>query len=186
MWENRLMRTIPVTLLLLAAGAVVTACAKSSAPKEGAPAPAFTLNTQEGKPIALSDLRGQWVVLYFYPKDFTSGCTIEAHEFQEDLKEYEKRDAVVLGVSVQSEGSHKDFCAKEGLNFKLLADVDRKVSQAYGSLMGYKGLSLSARNTFVIDPHGVIRRAFLKVRPSGHSREVLAALDDLRKPGASK
>lgn len=164
--------------LLLAAS--VAFAAPTPPPAVGTRAPALTLRSQEGRTTNLSDFRGKWVVLYFYPKDFTRGCTIEAHEFQSDLSQYRKRGAVVLGVSVQPAGSHKEFCAKEGLAFKLLADVDHKASEAYGSLAEYHGEPLSARNTFLIDPKGVIRRSFIRVDPSGHSKRVLAALDELR------
>ncbi len=148
-------------------------------PKVGAPAPDFNLTSNEGKPVTLKDYRGKWVVLYFYPKDFTSGCTIEAHNFQRDLAKYEKANAVILGVSVDTAGSHKEFCAKEGLSFKLLADVGAKVSAVYDSVMEYQGSTLSARNTFLIDPNGNIARAFMNVKPQPHSEEVLAALGEL-------
>jgi len=121
------------------------------------------------------------VVLYFYPKDFTQGCTIEAHNFQEDLSAFKKKKVVILGVSVQSAESHKSFCEKEHLNFKLLADADHAVSGLYGSVMEHNGKILSARNTFIIGPDGVIRREFIKVDPSNHSKEVLAALGELQK-----
>jgi peroxiredoxin Q/BCP len=121
------------------------------------------------------------VVLYFYPKDFTSGCTLEAHNFQRDLDKYKKLKAVILGVSVDTAESHKSFCTKEGLNFKLLADTDAKVSEQYGSVMDYKGMKLSARNTFIIDPQGKIAKVFVKVNPAVHSEEVLAALAELKK-----
>src|SRR6202795_930978 len=118
----------------------------------GSQAPQFMLKSQDGTPVSLQDFRGKWVVLYFYPKDFTSGCTLEAHNFQRDLAEYEKKHAVIVGVSVQDEDSHQSFCAKEGLNFKLLADPDAKVSTEYGSVMDYKGAKMAARNTFLINP----------------------------------
>src|SRR5881396_1298906 len=108
-------------------------------PAAGTAAPDFSLKTGDGSQVGLKDYRGKWVVLYFYPKDFTSGCTMEAKNFQRDLAKYEQSGAVVLGVSVDSAQSHKDFCAKEGLNFKLLADPDAKVSAQYGSTMDYKG-----------------------------------------------
>jgi peroxiredoxin Q/BCP len=152
-----------------------------SVPKEGSPAPEFSLPTNEGKQAGLKDFRGKWVVLYFYPKDFTSGCTIEARNFQKDLSRYEKIGAVILGVSVDTVDSHKDFCAKEGLNFKLLSDSDASVSTAYGSVMDYNGAKLSARNTFLIDPDGKIAKTFIKVKPDVHSEEVLVALSDLQK-----
>jgi peroxiredoxin Q/BCP len=91
-------------------------------PAVGSPAPDFSLTTNEGKPASLKDYRGKWVVLYFYPKDFTSGCTLEARNFQQDLAKYEKLNAVILGVSVDTAESHKEFCAKEELSFKLLSD----------------------------------------------------------------
>lgn len=150
-------------------------------PSVGSDAPDFALTTNEGKPASLKDFRGQWVVLYFYPKDFTSGCTLEARNFQRDLAQYKEKNAVVLGVSVDTAESHKEFCAKEGLNFKLLADTDTKVSESYGSVMEYNGMKLSARNTFIIDPKGKVAQVFIKVNPSKHSEEVLAALAALQK-----
>ena len=150
-------------------------------PAAGTAAPTFKLVTNEGKEASLSDFKGKWVVLYFYPKDFTSGCTLEAHNFQRDLAKYKKAKAVILGVSVDTAESHKSFCAKEGLNFKLLSDVDAKVSEQYGSVMDYQGMKLSARNTFIIDPHGKIAKVFVKVNPASHSEEVLAALATLQK-----
>src|SRR6185295_14766410 len=122
-------------------------------PAAGVAAPAFKLVSNEGKETSLSKYKGKWVVLYFYPKDFTSGCTLEAHNFQRDLDKYKAMKAVILGVSVDTAESHQSFCTKEGLNFKLLADTDAKVSEEYGSVMDYKGQKLSARNTFIIDPH---------------------------------
>jgi peroxiredoxin Q/BCP len=150
-------------------------------PSAGTIAPGFKLMSNEAKEISLSKYKGKWVVLYFYPKDFTSGCTLEAHNFQRDLDKYKKLHAVILGVSVDTAESHKSFCTKEGLNFRLLADTDAKVSEEYGSVMDYKGTKLSARNTFIINPKGKIARVFVKVNPAGHSDEVLAALAELRK-----
>src|SRR5689334_3347532 len=151
-------------------------------PEIGKPAPEFKLMSQEGKTVQLKDYRGKWVVLYFYPKDFTSGCTLEAHNFQRDLEKYTALNTVILGVSVDTAESHKSFCAKEGLNFKLLSDPDAKVSAQYGSVMDYNGSKYSARNTFIIDPKGNIAKVFEKVGPAGHSEEVLAALAELQKP----
>ena len=156
-------------------------CAVTEVPSEGTQAPTFKLISNEGKQTNLSKYKGKWVVLYFYPKDFTSGCTLEAHNFQRDLAKYKAAHAVILGVSVDTADSHKSFCAKEGLNFKLLADTDAKVSEQYGSVMDYQGHKLSARNTFIIDPHGKIVKVFVKVSPAGHSDEVLAALAELQK-----
>ena len=168
-------------LLVVTAIAVKPFSLPGEVPAPGTVAPTFKLVTNEGKPADLSKFHGKWVVLYFYPKDFTSGCTLEAHNFQRDLDKYKKLHAVILGVSVDTAESHKSFCAKEGLNFKLLADTDAKVSEMYGSVMEYNGAKLSARNTFIIDPQGKIVRVFTKVSPAGHSEEVLAALATLQK-----
>jgi peroxiredoxin Q/BCP len=157
------------------------AAADAVAPAVGAMAPDFSLTSNEGHPASLKDFRGKWVVLYFYPKDFTSGCTLEAKNFQTDLAKYEKANAVIVGVSVDTAESHKSFCAKEGLSFKLLSDPDAQVSTQYGSVMEYNGAKLSARNTFLVDPDGKIAKVFMGVKPSGHSEEVLASLDSLQK-----
>src|SRR5277367_1802963 len=157
-----------------------TARADSKAPEVGTAAPDFTLNSQEGKPVSLHDFKGKWVVLYFYPKDFTSGCTVEAHNSQRDLAQYEQKHAVIIGVSVQDEDSHQKFCTKEGLNFKLLADTKHEVSEQYDSVMNLGVAKLSSRHTFLIDPDGVVRKVYLDVKPDQHSTEVLAALTELQ------
>ena len=154
---------------------------RSSAPAEGSAAPGFTLPSQEGSSVALKDYRGKWVVLYFYPKDETPGCTREAHNFQRDQAQYAQNNAVVLGVSVDSVDSHKKFCTQEGLNFKLLADTSGEVAKEYGSLTNVGLVKFAARHTFVIDPAGNIARVYTKVDPVRHSDEVLAALDQLQK-----
>ncbi len=170
-------------IVLLIGFAVVRAMGTGKkAPSSGTPAPDFTLNSQDGKPLSLRDLRGKWVVLYFYPKDFTSGCTIEAHNFQRDLLQYEQKNAVILGVSVQDEVTHQKFCAKEGLSFKLLADTNYAVSSSYDSLVNLGVAKLSARHTFLIDPAGVVRKTYLKVNAEKHSAEVLADLSQLQPP----
>ena len=172
---------LAVVIVLLLAVAVVRAMRTGQrAPASGAPAPDFTLNSQDGKPLALHDLRGKWVVLYFYPKDFTSGCTREAHNFQRDLAQYEQKNAVILGVSVQDETTHQKFCAKEGLSFKLLADTKFEVSSTYDSLVNLGVAKLSARHTFLIDPAGVVRKTYLSVNADKHSAEVLADLAQLQ------
>jgi peroxiredoxin Q/BCP len=141
------------------------------------PAPSFTLptNTGDGE-VSLGDYKGQWVVAYFYPADFTPGCTLEARRFQEDLPKYRDRNAQVLGISADDVQSHSEFCDSEGLKFPLLADTDGSVSKAYGSWLGIR----SVRHTFVIDPEGVMRSAFTGVNPILHSKEVLATLDRLQ------
>jgi thioredoxin-dependent peroxiredoxin len=176
-------RTLPALLLSLVALAPVWAAdapAAAATPAVGAPAPDFSLTSNEGTPTSLKDYRGKWVVLYFYPKDFTSGCTLQAKNFQRDLAKYEAAKAVVLGVSVDDAESHKSFCAKEGLAFKLLADTGGKVSAQYSSTMVHDGATYSARNTFLIDPQGKIAKVWTGVKPSGHSEEVLSALAGLK------
>ncbi|QIR40144.1 peroxiredoxin [Tolypothrix sp. PCC 7910] len=141
------------------------------------PAPEFTLPTNTGKGnISLSDLRGKWVVLYFYPKDFTSGCTIEARRFQQDLPKYLAQNTQIIGVSADDVDSHTEFCDSEGLKFPLLADTTGAVSRAYGSWIGY----VSMRHSFIIDPDGILRETFVKVNPNIHSAEVLARLEELQ------
>jgi thioredoxin-dependent peroxiredoxin len=167
--------SLAFSILLLFALFAVAADAPQP-PTAGSPAPAFTLPSQDGAQVALDQFKGKWVVLYFYPKDFTSGCTVEAHNFQRDIDKYSQKNAVIVGVSVDNVDSHKSFCTKEGLNFKLLADPDHSVVQKYGSVMEYNGNAMAARNTFLIDPNGVIKKVYLKVSPQGHSEEVLADL----------
>ena len=150
-------------------------------PVAGSPAIDFSLISGEGKATTLKDFKGKWVVLYFYPKDFTGGCTIEAHNFERDLAKYSQLNAAVLGVSVDSPESHKEFCAKEQLTFKLLSDPAAKVSTQYGSVMEYEGAKMSARNTFLIAPDGKIAKVYTKVNPTVHSEEVLAALESSRR-----
>ena len=184
------MKVISMVLGVLFAFAVAvagsSASAASSGPTVGTAAPDFTLNSQENKPVSLHDFKGKWVVLYFYPKDFTSGCTVEAHNFQRDLAQYEKKNAVIVGVSVQDEDSHQKFCTKEGLSFKLLADTKQEVSGQYDSIMAHNDAKLSARHTFLIDPQGKVQKIWLEVKPDKHSEEVLTALTELQGATASK
>lgn len=141
------------------------------------PAPLFTLPTNTGMgSVSLKDLRGKWVVAYFYPKDFTSGCTLEARRFQQDLPKYLAKNTQILGISADSVDSHAEFCDSEGLKFPLLADEDGVVSKAYGSWMGF----VSLRHSFLIDPEGILRDRFVKVNPSVHSSEVLTRLNELQ------
>jgi len=154
---------------------------KSPQPQVGQPAPDFSLPSVEGRPVSLKDYKGKWVVLYFYPKDFTSGCTLEARNFQRDLAKYQNQSAIILGVSADTTQSHKDFCAKEGLNFKVLADPELKAITQYGSAMEYNGMKMAARNTFLINPEGKIAKVYTGVNPAVHSDEVLKDLAALKK-----
>ena len=153
--------------------------AGDKAPAVGSAAPDFTLNSQDGKPVSLHDYKGKWVVLYFYPKDMTSGCTIEAHNFQKDLAKFDAKNAVILGVSMQDQKSHQEFCAKESLTFKLLADTKSDVSEKYDSVMNFGVTKLSSRHTFLIDPYGVVRKVWTSVDVKTHSDDVLRAIEQL-------
>jgi len=175
-----------ITLIVILLGIIgivprILSSSRVPAPTPGSAAPGFTLPSQQGTPVSLKDYRGSWIVLYFYPRDQTPGCTREARNFQADESKYAERHAVILGVSVDSVDSHKKFCAKEGLNFKLLADSDGTVSQAYGSLTNLGVVKFAARHTFLIDPTGKVAKAYTTVDPAHHSEEVLAALDQLQK-----
>jgi peroxiredoxin Q/BCP len=175
---------IPLFFVLAAAvvAAVATVAVRAAGdndqvlPAVGQVAPTFTLPSQDGTQISLESFRGKWVVLYFYPKDMTPGCTIEAHNFQRDLAQYEAANAVILGVSVDTPESHQQFCTKEGLTFRLLADSEHKVVEAYGSLGHFATFTIANRNTFLIDPTGKIAMVWTKVQVQHHSEEVLAAL----------
>jgi peroxiredoxin Q/BCP len=170
---------ILIVLVILGVGAAIVLTNRASAataPQQGQVAPDFTLPSQDSPAVSLKDFRGKWVVLYFYPKDGTHGCTIEAHNFQRDLPKFEAANAVILGVSVDDAGSHQSFCTKEGLTFKLLADTDKTVSREYGSVMNLMVTKIASRNTFLIDPQGRIAKAWIGVEPNHHSEEVLAAL----------
>ena len=173
-------RLTALPFILMLATLLVVAADKPQMPAVGSKAPAFTLPSQEGAQVSLDQFKGKWVVLYFYPKDFTSGCTVEAHNFQRDLDKFTRQKAVILGVSVDTVDSHKSFCTKEGLNFKLLADPDHSTVAKYDSVMQYNGMTLAERNTFLIDPKGVVRKVYTKVNPDGHSEQVLADLQKLQ------
>lgn len=144
----------------------------------GAQAPHFTLPSQENQPVSLSDYRGKWVVLYFYPKDQTAGCTLEAHNFQSDLTKYEALNAVVLGVSLDTVQSHKTFCTKDSLTFKLLADPDHVAIDAYGvPILSFGPMRFAERTTFLISPTGTIVKEWSVKNIQSHSADVLATIE---------
>jgi thioredoxin-dependent peroxiredoxin len=174
-----------VVVVGLAAFAVRSFAAddNSPMPQVGQQAPTFTLPSQDGTQISLDSFKGKWVVLYFYPKDMTSGCTKEAHNFQADQEKYTKENAVILGVSVDSTDSHKQFCTKENLTFRLLSDPSKGVVKAYGSLGSFGPVEIAKRNTFLIDPNGKIVKVWTGVDPSKHSEEVLAELATVESKG---
>src|ERR1700693_4207008 len=132
MRNSRMITMVASAIAIIAIVAVLamTSRAGDKTPAVGSTAPDFTLNSQEGQPVSLHDFKGKWVVLYFYPKDMTTGCTIEAHNFQNALSQFEAKNAVILGVSVDSTDSHQQFCAKDGLTFHLLSDTEHKVVNA--------------------------------------------------------
>ena len=156
----------------------------ADAPTVGSMAPGFTLPNQNGTPVSLKNYRGKWVVLYFYPKAFTSGCTIEAHNFAADLPKYHKMNADVVGVSVDPVKTIKKFHDQGHLGFTLLSDKDHKVSSLYGSTTNLLITTLAARHTFLIGPKGVIRKEYLDVTPSKHSAQVLRDLKGLQEQSA--
>jgi peroxiredoxin Q/BCP len=172
-------RTISLALaaaLVLAASLITAHAADEPMPTAGQAAPTFTLPSQDGSPVSLKSFRGKWVVLYFYPRDMTTGCTIEAHNFQNSLPQFQAKHAVILGVSVDSTASHQQFCTKDSLTFRLLSDSDHTVVSEYGSLGGHNGVSMANRNTFLINPKGKIVQVWTKVNPATSASDVLAAL----------
>jgi peroxiredoxin Q/BCP len=168
--------------LVVSAGALA-----AEAPAVGAAAPEFRLQDQNGKWHSLADYKGKWVVLYFYPKDNTPGCTTQACELRDDIFAFRELGAKILGVSVDDVESKKAFAEEFGLPFPVLADADKKVASSYGVLTKYMGLmELARRDTFIIDPQGKVARHYVKVDPKGHSQMVLAELKRLgAKPAAA-
>jgi peroxiredoxin Q/BCP len=149
-------------------------------PAVGSPAPAFKLQDQSGKWHSLSDYQGKWVVLYFYPKDNTPGCTTQACEFRDNIFAYRELGAAILGVSVDDVASHKSFSEQHSLPFPILADSDKSVTTAYGTLKEYVGIAkMARRDTFIIDPQGRVAKHYQDVKPAGHSEIVLADLKQL-------
>jgi len=178
-----LKRTVWISLMVALCALWGISALAASIPEVGSAAPNFTLNSQDGNPITLSQFRGKWVVLYFYPRDMTPGCTIEAHNFQRDQAKFQAANAVVLGVSVDSTSSHQQFCTKEGLTFKLLADTDFKVSEQYGTLTTKGDVKYAKRYTFIIDPQGKIVKEYTDVDANinQHSEQVLTELAQVQK-----
>lgn len=163
-------------LALAALPAVTARAADDAMPTVGQKAPVFTLLTQNGTPVSLQQFRGKWVVLYFYPRDMSPGCTIEAHNFERSLPDFKAKNAVVLGVSVDSAAMHKEFAAKDGLTYHLLADTSHNVTSEYGSLGSFGNVVIANRNTFLISPSGRIAKVWTKVDPRESASEVLEAI----------
>lgn len=164
-------------------GSIFAAAAHAVA-EVGAPAPAFKLQDQKGEWHSLADYRGQWLVLYFYPKDMTPGCTTQACDFRDNIFAFRKAGAAVLGISVDDVESHHAFAEKHGLPFPILADPSKQTTRAYGVLASFFGLKFASRETFIIDPQGRIAKHYTKVEPKGHSQVVLKDLEGLQKAAA--
>ncbi len=180
MLARRALKTFTVGLATLAMAVPAVAFA-ADMPPVGTPAPSFTLPSQDGSPVSLESYKGKWVVLYFYPKDQTSGCSLEAHNFQRDLPKYQALNAVVLGVSLDTVDSHRQWCTKDSFTFKMLADPEHKVVDEYGvPLMSHAGANYATRDTFLISPDGKIMKMWQVKDIAGHSNEVLAALQSMK------
>ena len=168
-------------IALYCACLALVSAAWAAAPEVGAPAPAFRLQDQSGAWHDLNDYRGKWIVLYFYPKDNTPGCTAQACEFRDNIFAFNKLGAVILGISVDDVASHKQFAAEHSLPFTLLADSTKETAKAYGVLHSVLGLmEIARRETFIIDPRGRIAKHYASVDPKGHSQLVLADLKALQ------
>ena len=168
----------------VAAPAASATSAASAAPEAGQAAPAFRLQDQTGEWRSLADYRGKWVVLYFYPKDGTPGCTTQACEIRDDIFAFRRANAAVLGVSVDAVNSKKGFAEENNLPFPVLSDSTTTTTKAYGALTSYpqyKLFNISRRDTFIIDPQGRIARRYENVNAEGHSKMVLAELAKLQK-----
>jgi peroxiredoxin Q/BCP len=180
---TRILQGAVAALALALAGAALAA----EPPAVGSAAPAFKLQDQTGKTHALSDYKGKWVVLYFYPKDNTPGCTTQACEFRDNIFAYRELGAVILGISVDDVASHKAFSDQHSLPFPILADSDKSATTAYGTLKEYVGIAkMARRDTFIIDPQGRIAKHYQDVKPAGHSEIVLADLKQLVAQAAKK
>ena len=172
-------RLLVASMFVFAFG--VTGTLACAAPAPGTPAPAFRLPDQNGKPVTLAEQRGKWVVLYFYPKDNTPGCTAEACDFRDNIFAFRDMGVVVLGISVDDVSSHKEFAAEHRLPFPILADADKQVAKDYGVLHRPLGLmELARRETFIVDPQGRIAKHYRDVEPDSHSKQVLADLKGLQ------
>lgn len=169
-----------IKLLSIFALFLTSAAATADTPSVGEVAPDFELPDQDGQLHSLEDYRDAWVVLYFYPKDETPGCTTEACEFRDDIFAFRKANAQVLGVSLDDVESHKNFSEKHSLPFPLLADTDGSVAERYGVKTKMFGMTVAKRETFIIGPDGRIVRHYEKVKPARHSAQILADLETLR------
>jgi peroxiredoxin Q/BCP len=172
---------MPALVLAMLVVMIPPAAFAAGEPAVGDAAPTFTLPDQSGRPVSLDDYRGKWVVLYFYPKDGTPGCTTEACEFRDNVFAFRQAGATILGISVDDVASHKKFAADHQLPFTLLADSQKKVARDYGVLHRMLGLfELARRETFIVDPQGRVAKHYREVDPGSHSKQVLADLKALQ------
>ena len=167
-----------IHILMFLTLALASAASAAESQYVGKLAPEFELSDQDGQLHSLEDYHEQWVVLYFYPKDETPGCTTEACEFRDNIFAYRKLNARILGVSLDDVESHKAFADNHGLPFPLLADTEGTAAGAYGVKTKWAGFTIAKRQTFIIDPEGVVVKHYEKVKPDTHAKEVLAALTD--------
>ena len=169
--------------LAFAAFVAVADDAAAVKPKAGDVAPAISLPDQTGKTVNLSDYKGKWVVVYFYPKDQTPGCTTQACEFRDNIFAYRNAGAQILGISVDDVASHKEFAEKHGLPFPLLADASKETAKRYGVLTKFGEMTIAARETFLVDPSGKIAKHYVVGRDDlvGHSKVVLADIETFKK-----
>lgn len=162
------------------AGFLLSGAAYAEAPPQpGSPAPAFVLPDANGKPRSLSEWAGKWVVLYFYPKDNTPGCTTEAINFRDSQPKFAALNALVVGVSVDSEQSHRQFAAEKRLSFPLLSDTSGQVSRSFGAYSNWGVMKFAKRYTFLIDPEGRVAKTYLQVDAGRHAGELIADLQSL-------
>ena len=180
--DNQLIALFFVCLLFVGLFFVVSPATAASSPAVGSEAPEFDLLDQNGKRQRLSDYRGKWLVLYFYPKDDTPGCTTEACNFRDDYFRIKALGAVVMGVSLDDVKSHKDFSEKYHLPFSLLADTKKQVAKAYNVLRGFGAFNYSSRETFIIDPQGKIAKHYARVNTRQHATEIIKDLEKFSTP----
>jgi thioredoxin-dependent peroxiredoxin len=179
--KTRALATIAMAMIFAAAAPAAYSADEPAPPAVGAPAPPFHLQDQTGAWHSSNEYRGKWLVLYFYPKDDTPGCTTQACEFRDNLFAFNKLSAVIVGISVDDVSSHKQFAEENSLPFTLLADSTKETAKSYGVLRSALGImEIAARETFIIDPQGRIAKHYVSVDPKGHSQAVLMDLKALQ------
>jgi peroxiredoxin Q/BCP len=179
------LRTLAVTLFAAVLAVSAPSCQAGKVPAVGSPAPGFHLQDQNGEWHELADYRGQWLAVYFYPKDDTPGCTTEACNFRDNIYAFKAIGAAVVGISVDDVESHEQFATKYKLPFVILADETGATAEAYGVLTDWKAMKIASRQSFLVDPEGNIARHYGEVDPETHTQQVLADLETLMAGGAA-